>query len=359
MSSLPRGRLPQRPANRQIPTLAIGSSAAVLKWYVRHSPPGFRVKPSFSRTRSKPPGRWLRSAQGRWLRSAQGHWLRFVQGRWLRFFREMASVRAGTMGSVRTGAMGSVRTGTMGSVRSRRFSFTGFILRSSLAQFCAAVVASFSDTPGLDFWRDRARFLARLDSLRRCETTPSTAHPIRARRASKCVHSCPVRPSTPLRRRETTPSTAPPIRARRASKCVHSCQVRPSSPAPSRTRFFRALGSVRAGAMGSVRTGAMGSVRSRRFSFAGFILRRASAQFCAAVVASFSDTLWLHFLTRLGSVSGAKQPPRPRLRHDHDASARACIRARSAPQRRRPAGDKTNTNCRPGAQTRPASGFSG
>ncbi len=67
-------------------------------------------------------------------------------------------------------------------------------------------------------------------------------------------------------------------------------------------RFFRALGWVRTGAMGSVRTGTMGSVRSRRFSFTGFILRRALAQFCAAVVAPISDTLRLHFLTRLGSV---------------------------------------------------------
>ncbi len=181
----------------------------------------------------------------------------------------MASVRAGAMGSVRTGAMGSVRAGAMGSVRSRRFSCDGFILRRALARFCAAVVASFSDT----FWH---HFLTRLGSVSGAETTPSTALP---------------------------------IRARRASKCVHSCQVRPSTPAPSRSRFFRTLGSVRAGAMGSVRTGAMGSVRSRRFSFSRNMLRSATAQFCAAVVASFSVALWHHFLTRLGSVSGAETTP--------------------------------------------------
>ncbi len=52
--------------------------------------------------------------------------------------------------------------------------------------------------------------------------------------------------------------------------------------------------------MGSVRAGTMGSVRSRRFSFSGFTLQRALARFRAAVVAPVSDTLWHHFLTRLG-----------------------------------------------------------
>ena len=90
------------------------------------------------------------------------------------------------------------------------------------------------------------------------------------------------------------------IRARSVSKCAHSCQVRPSTPALRRSRFFRAVGSVRAGTMGSVRAGTMGSVRSRRFSFSGFMLQRALARLCAVVVAPISNKLWHHFLTRLG-----------------------------------------------------------
>ncbi len=64
-----------------------------------------------------------------------GGWLRPATGGRLRFFR----------------AVGSVRASTMGSVRSRRFSFTGFLLRRALAQFCAAVMAPFPDAPGIGF----------------------------------------------------------------------------------------------------------------------------------------------------------------------------------------------------------------
>ncbi len=75
----------------------------------------------------------------------------------------------------------------------------------------------------------------------------------------------------------------------------------------------------------------------------------------------FAQRLWHQFLTRLGSASGVpgfasparkqhpglrpryassarKQHPGPRPRYEHAAPASACIRARSAPRRRRPAG---------------------
>ena len=65
-------------------------------------------------------------------------------------------------------------------------------------------------------------------------------------------------------------------------------------------------------------------------------------------VASISDAIGFPSSTR-------KQHPGPRLRYKHAARARVRIRARSATQRRRPASHKTNTNRRPGAQTRPAS----
>ncbi len=151
----------------------------------------------------------------------------------------------------------------------------------------------------------------------------------------------------------------------------------------------RASGSLRAGAMASVRAGGPGiafSAQWVRFARAQWLrfaraqwVRFARAQWVRFVIdvspfltlfyddleIGFAQRLWHHFLTRLGSISGAlgfassarKQRPRPRPRYEHAARASACIRARSAPQRRRTAGHDTNTNRRPGAQTRPASAF--
>ncbi len=106
-------------------------------------------------------------------------WVRSARASRHRFFRAMGSVRAGAMGSVRAGAMGSVCT--------RRFSCNGFMLRRRFAQFCAAVVASFSDATGFDFWRDWVCFVG-------AEATPSTASELRARSVRSCVNFVTVPP---------------------------------------------------------------------------------------------------------------------------------------------------------------------
>ncbi len=82
----------------------------------------------------------------------------------------------------------------------------------------------------------------------------------------------------------------------------------------------------------------MGSVRSRRISLSGFILWRSRTRICAAVVASFSDAPGFDFWRAWVPSSPRNQHPRPRRRYEHAAPASACIRARSAPQRRRSAG---------------------
>ncbi len=207
----------------------------------------------------------------RWVRSAWAQWLRFARAQWVRFVIDGSRFMASCYGA------------------------TWLDLVQRLWPHFLTHLGSVSGVLGFDFWRGNNTLDHAPDtSTQRALVRAFAPDPPSTPALSRSQRRRPAGPDTSTQREQVRAFVPGPplnagaqpvtIRARSASKCVHSCQVRPSTPAPSRSRF-------------SARW-----VRSARVQWVPFAVAfsRLMASCSGEPRLDFAQRLWHQFLTSLG-----------------------------------------------------------